>query len=176
MKENNKFKFKVGFSNNKFETDFPYGDDKISIKFKYYNDKITICEITDPQANQIYTQFASMNVFSKKIFKPEIYKDAIIFMGKAICLEEDKYDKQKGEIIAIVKALSKRQAFYIMLMDLMKIRLWNIQMETNKTIMNKWHSIWNKRIEQDIKENTDKQLELPFKEIELNIGRSQSTI
>ena len=59
--------FKLGFSGNKFETDYSYGGNKINIKFKYYNDKITICEVSDPQACEIYTQFASLNIFSKNI-------------------------------------------------------------------------------------------------------------
>ena len=68
-------------------------------------------------------------------------------------------DKQTGEGIALVKALGKRRAFYILLMDLMKIRLCNIQTESHKTIKNKWQNIWDKKIPQD------KQLELPFQDI-----------
>jgi hypothetical protein len=155
------FCFKVGFSMNKFMTDYPY-EDKINIKFKYYNDKITICQIEDSEANQIYTQFASMNVFSKKIFKPEIYKDNIIFTGKAVLLSEDIYDKKTGEKIALEKALEKRKAFFVMLMSLVNIRLLDIRHEAHHVIKQKWQNIWDKKIPQDIKENTDKQLEFNF--------------
>jgi hypothetical protein len=165
MKKENEFKFKVGFSNNKFINDYSFSEDKINIKFKYYNDKIIICEIEDPQACQIYTQFASMNLFSTKVFKPEIYKDDIIFTGKAKLLQEDIYNKRIGESIALEKALEKRKAFYVMLMDLVNIRLTDIRHETHATIKNKWNNICikNRGIKKIMKEiEKDKQLELPF--------------
>ena len=152
----NEFGFKVGYNKRKFNADFWDSGEGINIKFKYYNDKITICQIEDTEAFTIYSEFRNLNIFSMKNFKPEIYKDNIIFTGKAICLGEDNYDKREGEEIALEKALAKRQAFYIMLMDLMKIRLWNIQNESWKIIKQKHKNIWDKKCPED------KQLELPF--------------
>jgi hypothetical protein len=154
MKKND-FGFNVGFSENSFETDYPYCNNKINIKFYYGNDA-TVCKIEDPQACQIYAQFASLKVFSIKKFNCTIDKDNIIFTGKAVPLSEDSYNKKEGEEIALEKALAKRQAFYILLMDLVKVRLWNIQNESWKTIKQKHKNMWDKKCPED------KQLELPF--------------